>query len=338
MISDNVDDDSFRGSDITSKKKGKSPPLSYVTQQPTTELRVSETEGGAGLRAGMEDPRVNEFPSSSSNSNHINNNQAATAILTARTYPKIRYEDITVRVTGSQHTKRHSHGMRHKMYRIELDYQNRIHWTIHRGAQDFVRLHSKFLVKRLKGTLNDHIPKLPHSLFWNFRRAYERAYDRAVHVARQLSAYSLAPSSSIAAARPSQDGETRQLHELEDYILALFSQIANSCEKDICIFFECSAFTLHGVDGVEKLKEGQILKRAGGRQHRLSWLCLGMFKIPKRNKPKWFVIGDDYVAYLTSPQDGQLNELLLCDAFFDVQSGKHANRFYSWSLYCEWLS
>lgn len=85
-------------------------------------------------------------------------------------------------------------------------------------------------------------------------------------------------------------------------------------------FCEVSEMSFH-LGGCQRFKEGPLKKRSGGRfKHETQFFYCG--KCCRMWSEKWFIVTNDFVAYLRSSESETIHEIMLFDASFKVEYGR----------------
>ncbi|CAD5118946.1 DgyrCDS7620 [Dimorphilus gyrociliatus] len=194
------------------------------------------------------------------------------------------------------------------LYTIQLQHGNYT-WKIRRRYKHFRQVHDALSLLRIKAQVSSVVPTIAN-----------RERRQSVEIGKKT-----VPKFPIIHDRlvPSNKVEARK-KKLEEYLSAVLQIPIYRQHVEVLEFLEvCHLSFVKGIG--DKLQEGMIEKRSGGRLISLSCCDCGSCLCCPRWHDRWLLVKDTFVAYIR-PGDFVISDVLFMDKDFEVRKGKSEER------------
>ncbi|KAG1593532.1 hypothetical protein G6F48_001936 [Rhizopus delemar] len=232
------------------------------------------------------------------------------------------------------------------VFKITIQYGSgagKIIWSVYRTYWDFVKLHYRY--RDAAASRLPPFPSLPRHYF--HKRQRKTSFNKQnqnlpgsymdEETIMAIVNHTLHPErdgDSTASLAPSQivdmvDPDRTVLNALEDYLNELVSSI-EPCGyiNRICRFLEISWIGLHlaakypGLHGKEgfavlQSRTDREPKQTRRRLHN-GFICFSLNPGRKKQKPKWFIVRESYLACVDDPSESEIYDVFLFDQAFEV--------------------
>lgn len=190
------------------------------------------------------------------------------------------------------------------LYTIQLQHGNYT-WKIRRRYKHFRQLHDSLSLLRIKAQVSSVVPTVAN-----------RERRQSVEISKKtVPKFPIIPDSLV----PHNKIEVRK-KKLEEYLSAVLQIPIYRQHLEVLEFLEvCHLSFVKGLG--DKLKEGIVQKRSGGRLISLSCCDCGSCLCCPRWHDRWLLVKDTFVAYVR-PSDFLISDVLFMDKDFEVRRGK----------------